>query len=84
MDPNPWAWLESKEAAEEMALQVSFLSLCGSHTVAGISSFMDQVAHWKQYGADGIDLDLEAGAGDQPVRFSLSFKLFFLLNRRLV
>ena len=45
---------------------------------------MDQVAHWKQYGADGIDLDLEAGAGDQPVRFSLSFKLFFLLNRRLV
>ena len=27
----------------------------------------DQVAHWKQFGADGIDLDLETGAGDQPV-----------------
>ena len=24
VSPNPWAWLESKEAAEEMALQVTF------------------------------------------------------------
>ena len=32
VDPNPWAWLESKEAAEEMALQVSFC-LCVAHSV---------------------------------------------------
>ena len=38
---------------------------------------MNQVAHWKQYGVDGIDLDLEAGAGDQPVRFSLNYSFFF-------
>ena len=24
LNPNPWAWLETKEAAEEMALQVTF------------------------------------------------------------
>lgn len=46
LEPNPWAWLETREAAEEMALQV---------------------AHWKTMGADGIDLDLESGAGDRPV-----------------
>ena len=41
--PNPWHWLESKEAAEKMA---------------------EQVAKWpEQYGIDGIDLDLEEGAG---------------------
>jgi len=43
--PNPWVWLQTREAAEEMALQV---------------------AHWKQFGCDGIDLDLESGAGDRP------------------
>ena len=32
VDPNPWAWLESKEAAEEMALQVSFC-LCVAATL---------------------------------------------------
>ena len=38
---NPWHWLTSKEAAEEMAVQV---------------------ANWKY--CDGIDLDIEEGAGD--------------------
>jgi len=41
--PNPWHWLTSKEAAEEMA---------------------EKVAEWPDmYGCDGIDLDLEEGAG---------------------
>jgi len=41
--PNPWHWLTSKEAAEEMA---------------------EKVAEWPdKYGCDGIDLDLEEGAG---------------------
>ena len=62
VDPNPWAWLESKEAAEEMALQVAFFWLKNL-----VTKTWDQVAHWKQFGADGIDLDLETGAGDQPV-----------------
>ena len=25
LNPNPWTWLESREAAEEMALQVTFM-----------------------------------------------------------
>lgn len=42
-DPNPWAFLESKEAAESMAMEV---------------------AKWPgMYGCDGIDLDIETGAG---------------------
>ena len=42
--PNPWWWLETKEAAVEMA---------------------EKVAEWPQkYNCDGIDLDLEEGAGD--------------------
>jgi len=41
--PNPWHWLTSQEAAEEMAAKV---------------------AEWpEKYGCDGIDLDLEEGAG---------------------
>jgi len=43
LKPNPWHWLTSKEAAEEMAAKV---------------------AEWpEKYGCDGIDLDLEEGAG---------------------
>jgi len=43
---NPWPWLTSKEAAEEMAAKV---------------------AQWpEKYGCDGIDLDIEDGAGDAP------------------
>ena len=43
LNPNPWHWLETKQAAEEMA---------------------EKVAKWpEQYGIDGIDLDLEEGAG---------------------
>jgi len=43
LSPNPWTWLTSKEAAEEMAAKV---------------------AGWpEKYGCDGIDLDLEEGAG---------------------
>ena len=43
LSPNPWTWLTSKEAAEEMAAKV---------------------ADWpEKYGCDGIDLDLEEGAG---------------------
>merc|ERR1711971_808709 len=57
VDPNPWAWLESKDAAEEMALQV---------------------AHWKTYGADGIDLDLETGAGDQP---AAGVNMFYFIQK---
>merc|ERR1719468_907348 len=45
--PNPWHWLTSKAAAEEMALEV---------------------ANWpEQYGCDGIDLDLEEGAGSNKI-----------------
>jgi len=41
---NPWHWLKSKAAAEEMAAEV---------------------AQWpKKYNCDGIDLDIEDGAGD--------------------
>ena len=41
--PNPWPFLTSQSAAEEMA---------------------EKVAQWpKLYGCDGIDLDIEAGAG---------------------
>merc|ERR1711892_629016 len=43
LNPNPWVWLTSQEAAEEMA---------------------EKVADWPAlYGCDGIDLDLEEGAG---------------------
>jgi len=43
LKPNPWHWLTSKAAAEEMAVEV---------------------AGWpEKYGCDGIDLDLEEGAG---------------------
>ena len=43
-DPNPWPFLTSQAAAEEMA---------------------EKVAEWpKLYGCDGIDLDIEEGAGD--------------------
>merc|ERR1719205_329032 len=45
--PNPWHWLTSKEAAEEMAVKV---------------------AKWpEEYGCDGIDLDLEEGAGSNKI-----------------
>lgn len=44
LHPNPWPFLTSKAAAEEMAVKV---------------------ATWPElYGCDGIDLDLESGAGD--------------------
>jgi hypothetical protein len=43
---NPWPWLTSRSAAEEMA---------------------EKVARWPtEYGCDGIDLDIEDGAGDAP------------------
>jgi len=43
LKPNPWSWLTSRAAAEEMA---------------------EKVATWPDlYGCDGIDLDLEEGAG---------------------
>lgn len=43
--PNPWHWLTSKKAAEDMA---------------------EKVARWpEEYGCDGIDLDLEEGAGSK-------------------
>jgi len=46
LKPNPWHWLTSKAAAEEMAVEV---------------------AGWpEKYGCDGIDLDLEEGAGAKP------------------
>merc|ERR1719483_1323280 len=46
-NPNPWKWLKSKAAAEEMAVKV---------------------AKWpEQYGCDGIDLDLEEGAGSKKI-----------------
>ena len=45
--PNPWHWLTSREAAEEMAVKV---------------------AKWpEEYGCDGIDLDLEEGAGSNKI-----------------
>ena len=41
---NPWPWLTSQEAAEEMA---------------------GTVASWvSEYGMDGVDLDIEEGAGE--------------------
>ena len=47
LKPNPWHWLTSRAAAEEMA---------------------EKVARWpEQYGCDGIDLDLEEGAGSNKV-----------------
>ena len=46
LHPNPWPFLTSQAAAEEMAMKV---------------------AQWPElYGCDGIDLDLESGAGDAP------------------
>merc|ERR1711872_124164 len=45
--PNPWKWLTSQAAAEEMAVKV---------------------AKWPElYGCDGIDLDLEEGAGSNKI-----------------
>jgi hypothetical protein len=47
LKPNPWKWLTSKAAAEEMAVKV---------------------AEWPaKYGCDGIDLDLEEGAGSNKI-----------------
>ena len=47
LKPNPWWWLESRQAAEEMA---------------------EKVAEWPElYGIDGIDLDLEEGAGSNKI-----------------
>ena len=73
LDPNPWSWLETKEAAEQMAYEVKqharmrtfVYILCLQDSWAVFQLF--QVAHWKNLGADGIDLDLESGARDQPV-----------------
>ena len=46
LDPNPWHWLLSREAAERMA---------------------EKVATWPAtFGCDGVDLDLEEGAGQHP------------------
>ena len=44
---NPWPWLTSRQAAEQMA---------------------GQVAKWPEMypGCDGIDLDIEEGAGNAP------------------
>ena len=45
INPNPWQWLTTREAAEDMA---------------------QEVASWRDlYNIDGIDLDIEAGAGDR-------------------
>jgi len=47
LDPNPWEWLTSKEAAEDMAVKV---------------------AKWRDdFGIDGVDLDIEEGAGSNKV-----------------
>ena len=47
LKPNPWWWLESRQAAEEMT---------------------EKVAEWPElYGIDGIDLDLEEGAGSNKI-----------------
>merc|ERR1719495_36055 len=47
LKPNPWHWLTSRAAAEEMAVKV---------------------AEWPaKYGCDGIDLDLEEGAGSNKI-----------------
>ena len=46
LDPNPWQWLLSKEAAEKMA---------------------ETVSEWPdKFGCDGVDLDIEDGAGEHP------------------
>jgi len=45
LNPNPWEWLTSREAAESMA---------------------EKVAAWRDlYGIDGVDLDIEEGAGSR-------------------
>jgi len=45
LNPNPWEWLTSREAAEAMA---------------------EKVATWRDlYGIDGVDLDIEEGAGSR-------------------
>jgi len=45
LNPNPWEWLTSREAAESMA---------------------EKVASWRDlYGIDGVDLDIEEGAGSR-------------------
>merc|ERR1719225_526194 len=47
LKPNPWHWLTSRAAAEEMA---------------------EKVARWpEEYGCDGIELDLEEGAGSNKI-----------------
>jgi len=45
INPNPWEWLTTREAAESMA---------------------EKVATWRDlYGIDGVDLDIEEGAGSR-------------------
>ena len=58
--PNPWAWLTSREAAEQMAEEVR-----PRHS-SRYPHLCVQVATWRGlYNIDGIDLDIEAGAGDR-------------------
>ena len=52
--PNPWEWLTTRGKAEAMAEQVRRRG-------------RPQVAGWRaQYGIEGVDLDLEEGAGSRP------------------
>ena len=65
LKPNPWEWLTSKEKAEAMAEKV-VTTLCVSSRGHKMSPW--QVARWRDdYGIDGIDLDLEEGAGSKKV-----------------
>ena len=67
LKPNPWEWLTSKEKAEAMAEKVTVVTtLCVSSRGHKMSPW--QVARWRDdYGIDGIDLDLEEGAGSKKV-----------------
>ena len=65
LKPNPWEWLTSKEKAEAMAEKVTVTTLC---LPAAEDMSPWQVARWRDdYGIDGIDLDLEEGAGSKKV-----------------
>ena len=86
LEPNPWDWLTSQAKAEAMAkrvrlgrsvvTEVTVMTVLEDVTFITVVVTAVQVASWKdQYGIDGVDLDIEEGAGSREVQETSQFYL---------
>ena len=84
LEPNPWDWLTSQAKAEAMAkrvrlgrsvvTEVTVMTVLAVVTFATVFVTLVQVSSWKdQYGIDGVDLDIEEGAGSREVKETSQF-----------